>query len=69
MSENKKEFVEKYLQPMIKAADSTVKAVTYYKAAFDEMVAVEYLGGMSFCVCITADSNQAIVKDVLRRIW
>ena len=35
MSENKKEFVEKYLQPMIKAADS----------------------------------NQAIVKDVIRRIW
>lgn len=69
MKENKKEFVEKYLQPMIKEADSTVKAVTYHKSASDEMVAVEYLGGVSFCVCVTADSKQAIVKDVLREIW
>lgn len=69
MSENKKEFVEKYLQPMIKEADSTVKAVTYRKSGYDELVDVEYIGGLSFCVCVTADSKQAIVKDVLRGIW
>lgn len=69
MKENKKEFVEKYLQPMIKQADSTVKSVTYHKSVSDEMVAIEYLGGVSFCVCVTADSKQAIVKDVLREIW
>lgn len=69
MKENKKEFVEKYLQPMIKAVDSTVKAVTYRKSAFDEIVDVEYIGGLSFCVCVTADSKRAIVKDVLREIW
>lgn len=69
MKENKKEFVEKYLQPMIKEADSTVKAVTYRKLAFDEIVDIEYIGGLSYCVCVTADSKQAIVKDVLRGIW
>ena len=69
MSENKKEFVEKYLQPMIKQADSTVKSVKYRKTGYDEIVDVEYIGGLSFCVCVTADSKQAIVKDVLRRIW
>lgn len=69
MKENKKEFVENYLQPMIKEADSTVNSVTYRKSAFDEIVDVEYIGGLSFCVCVTADSKRAIVKDVLREIW
>jgi len=69
MRENKKEFVEKYLQQMIKQADSTVKSVTYRKSGLDEIVDVEYIGGLSFCVCVTADSKQAIVKDVLRGIW
>ena len=69
MKEDKKEFVEKYLQLMIKEADSTVKSVTYRKSAFDEIVDVEYIGGLSFCVCVTADSKQEIVKDVLRGIW
>ena len=69
MKENKKEFVEKYLQPMIKEADSTVKSVTYRKSVFDEIVDVEYIDGFGFCVCVTADSKRAIVKDVLREIW
>lgn len=69
MKENKKEFVENYLQPMIKEADSTVNSVTYRKSAFDEIVDVEYIGGLICCVCVTADSKQAIVKDVLRGIW
>lgn len=69
MSENKKKFVEKYLQPMIKAADSTVKSVTYRKPVFDEIVVVEYIGGATFRVCVTCDSKQAIVKDVLKEIW
>ena len=69
MRENKKEFVEKYLQPMIKEADSTVKSVTYRKSVYDEMVVVEYIGGATFRLCITCDSKQAIVKDVLRGIW
>lgn len=69
MNENKKEFVEQYLQPMIKEADSRIESVTYRKSEYDELVDVEYLGGVSFCVCVTADSKQAIVKDVLRGIW
>ena len=69
MTENKKEFVEKYLQPMIKQADRRIESVTYRKSVFDEIVDVEYLGGVSFCVCVTADSKEAIVKDVLRGIW
>ena len=69
MREDKKEFVENYLQPMIKEADITVKSVTYRKSGFDEIVDVEHIGGLSFCVCVTADSKQAIVKDVLRGIW
>ena len=69
MREDKKEFVEKYLQPMIKQADSTIKSCTYRKSGFDEIVDVEYIGGLSFCACVTADSKQAIVKDVLRGIW
>ena len=69
MREDKKEFVEKYLQPMIKQADSTIKSVTYHKSGFDEIVDVEYICGLSFFVCVTADSKQAIVKDVLRGIW
>lgn len=69
MSENKKEFVEKYLQPMIKQADSRIELVTYRKSEYDELVDVEYRGGFSFCVCVTADSKEAIVKDVLKEIW
>lgn len=69
MKENKKEFVEKYLQPMIKEADSAVKSVTYRDPVYGEMVVVEYIGGATFRVCITCDSKQAIVKDVLREIW
>lgn len=69
MSENKKEFVEKYLQPMIKEADSRIESVTYRKSEYDELVDVEYIGGFIFCVCVTADSKEAIVKDVLRGIW
>lgn len=69
MSKNKKEFVEKYLQPMMKQADSRIKAVTYHQSVYDETVTVEYKGGTSFCVCVTADSKQAIVKDVFRGIW
>lgn len=69
MSENKKEFVEKYLQPMIKGADSRIESVTYRKSEYDELVDVEYIGGFIVCVCVTADSKQAIVKDVLRGIW
>ena len=46
MREDKKEFVEKYLQPMIKQADSTIKSVTYRKSGFDEIVDVEYIGGL-----------------------
>lgn len=69
MTENKKEFVEKYLQPMIKQADCRIESVTYRKTEYDELVDIEYIGGFSFCVCVTADSNEEIVKDVLRRIW
>lgn len=69
MNENKKEFVEKYLQPMIKQADSRIESVTYRKSEYDELVDVEYISGFSFCVCVTADSKQAIVTDVLRVIW
>lgn len=66
MSENKKEFVEKYLQPMIKEADSTVKAVTYHKSEYDELVSVEYKHGVMLWICVTCDSKKAIVTDVLR---
>lgn len=69
MTEHKKEFVEKYLQPMIKEADSRIESVTYRKSEYDELVDVEYKGGFSFFVCVTADSKEAIVKDVLRGIW
>lgn len=69
MSENKKEFVEKYLQPMIKQADSAVKSVTYRKSEYDELVDVEYIGGFIVCVCVTCDSKQVIVQDVLKGIW
>lgn len=69
MKENKKEFVEKYLQPMIKKADSDVTAVTYRNSPYEEIVVVEYIGGATFRVRVACDSKQSIVKDVLKEIW
>ncbi len=67
--EDKKKFVEEYLQPLIKAADGTVRAVTYHSAGNDEMVAIEYKGGTAFCVNVTCDSLQAVVLDVIGKLW
>ncbi len=70
MKENKKEFVEKYLQPLIKQADSTVEKVEYHSAVSDEIVAIEYKGNRpAFCVSVTCDSLRAVVLDVVTRLW
>lgn len=73
----KREFVKQYLEPMIKALNENVTKVEYVKAtpSNEEYVNVWYTWGDGFNqtqsfrkqICVTANSNQAIVTDVLKR--
>lgn len=73
----KKDFVKQYLEPMVKALNKNVTKVEYVKAtpSNEEYVNVWYtwddgLGQTQSIrkqICVTANSNQAIATDVLKR--
>lgn len=61
-------FVEKYLSPMLAAADMRIKQAVYRCniATGAEYVDISYIGGYKRSVCVTADSLQALILDVMR---
>lgn len=61
-------FVEKYLSPMLAAADMRIKRATYrcHIATHEEYVDIIYIDGHKRRVCVTADSLQALILDVMR---
>ena len=61
-------FVEKYLSPMLAAADMRIERATYrcHIATHEEYVDIIYIGGHNRRVCVTADSLQALILDVMR---
>lgn len=64
----KGEFVAKYLSPMLAAADMNVESATYrcHIDTHEEYVDIVYKGGHKRRVCVTADSLQALIFDVMR---
>lgn len=64
----KGEFVTKYLSPMLAAADMNVENATYrcHIDTHEEYVDIVYKGGHKRRVCVTADSLQALIFDVMR---
>lgn len=64
----KGEFVAKYLSPMLAAADMNVETATYrcHVDTHEEYVDIVYKGGHKRRVCVTADSLQALILDVMR---
>lgn len=61
-------FVEKYLSPMLAAADMQIERASYryHIATGEEYVDIIYIGGHKRRVCVTADSLQALILDVMR---
>lgn len=61
-------FVEKYLSPMLAAADMQIKSASYRRHinTGEEYVDIIYIGGHKRRVCVTADSLQALILDVMR---
>lgn len=61
-------FVEKYLSPLLVAADMQIKSASYrcHIATSEEYVDIIYIGGHKRRVCVTADSLQALILDVMR---
>lgn len=61
-------FVEKYLAPLLVAADMKIKSASYrfHIATHEEYVDIVYIGGHKRRVCVTADSLQALILDVMR---
>lgn len=64
---NKKLFVEKQLQKLVKAIDSSVQQLIYLKTDTQEIVEICYITGNKK-VNVTADSLRAIARDVLQSI-
>lgn len=61
-------FVEKYLSPMLPTADMQIERASYrcHIATGEEYVDIIYIGGHKRRVCVTADSLQALILDVMR---
>lgn len=64
---NKKLFVEKQLQRLVKAIDPSVQQLIYTTTAISETVTICRVTGKK-SVNVTADSLKAIVIDVLRTL-
>lgn len=64
----KSAFVEKHLSPMLAAADMQIERASYrcHIATGEEYVDIIYIGGHKRRVCVTADSLQALILDVMR---
>ncbi len=61
-------FVEKYLSPMLAAADMQIKSASYrcHIATGAEYVDIIYIGGHKRRVDVTKDSLQELIRDVLQ---
>lgn len=70
MNVEKSDFIEFSLQPFIKRLDEGVETLSYeYDCeTADEYCNITYKNGYKRRVCITADSEKAITKDVLKML-
>lgn len=65
--ENKPEFVEKYLKPLVVALGVGVVNVVYRKTSeYNESVTLFYESGYTVVKDVTADSLLALVRDVIK---
>ena len=69
-SMDKSDFIEFSLQPFIQRLDEGVESLSY---EYDDGIAEEYCNikyknGYKHRVCITADSEKAIIYDVLKAL-
>lgn len=64
----KSDFIEFSLQPLIKRLDNDVESLTYEYKAAEEYCIIRYKNKYERKVCITADSEKAITKDVLKAL-
>lgn len=64
--ENKAEFVEKYLKPLLIAANVEVIDAVYEKQGYEEIVRITFLGGGSYVKNVSCDSLIALSRDVLK---
>ena len=66
--ENKKEFVELYLKPLLQNADLYIVNAVYKKSFRGEYVTITYEKGYQKNIDVTADSLSAIVRDVFDKV-
>ena len=65
----KNKLIIEHLEPLIKAIDKKIESV-YYTAVFggEERVTVTYTNGYEKKCCVTADSDFALCRDVLKHL-
>lgn len=63
--ENKAEFVEKYLKPLLIATNVEVIDAVYEKQGYEEIVRITFLGGGTRVKNVSYDSLIALSRDVL----
>ena len=68
--DNKAQFVEQHLSPLLVAAEVGICDAKYHKNAFgyDEVVVVTFDSGTAVPCNVTWDSKIAIVRDVLKQL-
>ena len=64
--ENKAEFVEKYLKPLLIASNVEVVDAVYEKRGYEEVVIITFWGGGTHVKNVTADSLIALSRDVMK---
>ena len=64
--ENKAEFVEKYLKPLLIAANVEVIDAVYEKQEGEEIVRITFWGGGTHEKNVSCDSLIALSRDVLK---
>ena len=62
----KKQFVEGVFSTAMSEGFSYIDHLEYYETACDEYVDIVCNNGHKYCVCVTADSKQAIMQDVIK---
>lgn len=66
--EEKKWYVEKFLEPLLQASYLDVDSVRYEKNGSMEVVTITYIGGHRDRINVTGNSLEAILRDVVRQI-
>lgn len=65
----KTDFVDRFLQPLLKEIDPSIIKVYYQPHKNDhEVVTIIFKNNYHTDVCVDCDSNRAIVQDVLKVI-